>query len=68
MIDPPREELRARIAVRLGSAFERGLVNEVQRVRKEVGDARLNELGLEYKIVGEYLRGERSETSLLPTL
>jgi tRNA A37 N6-isopentenylltransferase MiaA len=46
----------------------RGLVNEVRRVRDEVGDARLNELGLEYKIVGEFLRKERDEKSLLPAL
>lgn len=68
VIDPPREELRARIDTRLASAFKRGLVEEVRRVREMVGDARLNELGLEYKIVGEFLRGERSEESLLPTL
>lgn len=68
MIDPPREELRARIDARLVSAFERGLIDEVARVREEVGDARLNELGLEYKIVGEYLRGERTQESLLPAL
>ena len=66
--DPPREELRARIDARLKSALERGLVDEVSRVREQVGGARLNELGLEYKIVGEYLRGERDEESLLPTL
>ncbi|MFA5998020.1 MAG: tRNA (adenosine(37)-N6)-dimethylallyltransferase MiaA [Candidatus Paceibacterota bacterium] len=68
VIDPPREELRARIDARLASAHERSLVEEVRRVREEVGDARLNELGLEYKIVGEFLRGERTEDSLLPTL
>lgn len=68
IIDPPREELRARIDARLASALERGLVEEVRRVREEVGDARLTELGLEYKIVGEFLRGERTEDSLLPTL
>jgi tRNA dimethylallyltransferase len=68
VIDPPREELRARIDARLKSAFERGLVDEVRRVHEAVGDARLNELGLEYKIVGEYLRNERDEASLLPTL
>ena len=55
VIDPPREELRARIDARLASALERGLVDEVRRVREEVGDARLNELGLEYKIIGEFL-------------
>lgn len=68
VVDLPREELRARIDARLKSAFERGLIEEVRRVREEVGDARLNELGLEYRIVGEYLRGERTEESLLPAL
>ena len=68
VIDPPAEELQARIDARLLSALERGLVEEVRRVRADVGDARLNELGLEYKIVGEYLRGERTEESLLPAL
>jgi len=78
VIDPPKEELRARIDARLASALSRGLIDEVCRVREEVGDTRLNELGLEYKIVGEYLRGEpffakatqgtRDEASLLPTL
>ena len=64
VIDPVREELRARIDARLASALLRGLVEEVRRVREAVGDTRLNELGLEYKIVGEYLRGERDEASL----
>nr|AEQ20531.1 tRNA delta(2)-isopentenylpyrophosphate transferase [uncultured bacterium CSLC2] len=68
VIDPPREELRARIDARLQSALQRGLIDEVLRVRDLVGDMRLNELGLEYKIVGEFLRGERDEASLLPTL
>lgn len=68
IIDPSREELRTRIDARLASALERGLIDEVRRVREEVGDARLNELGLEYKIVGEYLRDERTKDSLLPTL
>jgi tRNA dimethylallyltransferase len=68
IINPPREELRKRIDARLASAFERGLIEEVQRVRGKFGDAHLNELGLEYKIVGEFLRGERSEESLFPAL
>lgn len=65
---PPREELRARLSTRLTETFARGLVEEVRRVRERVGDTRLNELGLEYRVVGEYLRGERSEASLFPTL
>ncbi|MDE1919617.1 MAG: tRNA (adenosine(37)-N6)-dimethylallyltransferase MiaA [Patescibacteria group bacterium] len=87
IIDPPREELRARIDKRLEGAFARGLIDEVRRVRSVLakpakggspdasqnedafrGDARLDELGLEYRIVGEFLRGERSQASLLPAL
>ena len=68
VINPPQEELRMKIDERLRSALTRGLIDEVRRVRGNVGDARLNELGLEYRIVGEYLRGERTEASLLPAL
>jgi tRNA dimethylallyltransferase len=68
IIDPPKEELRQRIDMRLQEALDRGLVDEVARTRERVGDARLNELGLEYRVIGEYLRGERSEALLLPTL
>ncbi len=68
VINPEREVLRERIETRLKSAFERGLVEEVRRVREYVGDTRLNELGLEDRVIGEYLRGERGEDSLLPTL
>ncbi|HEX2792639.1 MAG TPA: tRNA (adenosine(37)-N6)-dimethylallyltransferase MiaA [Candidatus Paceibacterota bacterium] len=68
VIDPDRDELRARIRTRLARALENGLIEETERVRAYVGDERLNELGLEYRIVGEYLRGERSEDSLLPNL
>ncbi len=68
IINPERDVLRERIGLRLESAFDRGLVDEVRRVREYVGDDRLNELGLEYRVIGEYLRGERDEDSLLPTL
>jgi len=73
VVDHPKETLRARIDARLEQALARGLINEVERTRTRLGanaaaDARLNELGLEYRIIGEYLRGERSEESLLPAL
>jgi tRNA dimethylallyltransferase len=68
LINPEKKVLHARIDERLRSAFERGLIYEVRRVRADVGDKRLNELGLEYRIVGEYLRDERDEASLLPSL
>lgn len=68
VLNPERDVLRERILARLVDAFARGLVDEVGRVRAIVGDVRLNELGLEYRIIGEFLRGERDEDSLLPTL
>ena len=68
VINPPAEELRPRIDARLKSAFARGLIDEVRRVREEVGDTRLTELGLEYRVIGEYLRGERTEETLMPVL
>jgi tRNA dimethylallyltransferase len=68
VINPPAEELRMRLDARLKSALERGLIDEVKTIRERVGDTRLNELGLEYRIVGEFLRGERDEASLLPAL
>lgn len=68
ILNPERDELRARIHARLASALENGLVEEVRAVRAYVGDERLAELGLEYRIVGEYLRDERSLESLLPSL
>ncbi len=68
VINPEREVVRERIAERLEKAFARGLVEEVERVRDYVGDERLHELGLEYRIIGEYLRGDRGQESLLPVL
>jgi tRNA dimethylallyltransferase len=68
IIDLSKEELRARIDIRLEQALERGLIAEVERVRDRVGDVRLKELGLEYRVIGEYLRGERTKNSVLPTM
>jgi len=68
ILNPERDELRARIRKRLLETIDKGLVEEVRRTRERVGDERLNELGLEYKIIGEYLRGERDEDSLIPAL
>jgi tRNA dimethylallyltransferase len=68
ILNPSIEELRPRINERLKEALARGLIEEVRHTRDLYGDKRLNELGLEYKIIGEYLRDERTEASLLPTL
>lgn len=68
VMDHDRDILRDRIQLRLESALSRGLIEEVARTRDAYGDARLKELGLEYRIIGEYLRGERTKESLLPAL
>jgi tRNA dimethylallyltransferase len=68
VVDHPKEVLQERINARLEQALARGLIAEVDAVRKIVGDIRLQELGLEYRVIGEYIRGERSEESLLPAL
>ncbi len=68
ILNPERDVLRARIRKRLLETLDKGLIEEVERTRARVGDERLNELGLEYKIVGEYLRGEREYDSLIPIL
>jgi len=68
VINPEMSVLKERIATRLASTLERGLVAEVRNVRERVGDTRLNEFGLEYRIVGEYLRGERTEDTLIPAM
>lgn len=68
VLNPEREVLKERINARLKETLEKGLVEEVRQVREYVGDERLNELGLEYRVIGEFLRGERDEDSLFPTL
>ncbi len=68
VVDHPKEELQQRINTRLEQALERGLIEEVTNVREAVGDRRLHELGLEYRVIGEYLCGERTQESLLPAL
>jgi len=68
VINPPAKELREHIEIRLKNALERGLIEEARRVREEIGNERLNEFGLEYKVVGEYLRDGRTKESLLPAL
>ncbi len=68
VINPPKEILRERIDTRLKETMARGLIDEVRNIQKRVGDERLNELGLEYRVIGEYLRGERKEETIIPTL
>ena len=68
VMQPPREELRERITARLTRALAQGLIEEVERTKNRVGRARLNELGLEYRIVGEYLDGVHTKEALVEVL
>lgn len=55
----PRETMRKRIATRLAMRLQGGLVEEVQRLLGEgVSHDRLELLGLEYRWVSRYLKGE----------
>ncbi len=65
----PFSEIEERIAVRLKKALRKGLVQEVQQLKESgLSWKRLNELGLEYKIVGAFLRGELPKEQLFETL
>jgi tRNA dimethylallyltransferase len=55
----PREILEARIEKRLSERLANGMVDEVAGLRSRgVSDLRLEKLGLEYRYITRYLRGE----------
>lgn len=55
----PREILLQRIHERLCQRLERGMIDEVAGLRSRgVSDERLEKLGLEYRYISRYLRGE----------
>lgn len=61
VLDPPREELYAKINARAEAHFGAGLVEEVEALRKEGLRDDTNALGAHgYRRVCEYLRGERT--------
>lgn len=65
-LNPPFEVLEERIRARLKKTLRRGLVAETKKLRDEMGLSwnRINELGLEYRTIGEYLRGELPKKDL----
>ena len=55
----PRQILEERIEKRLGERLAAGMVDEVANLRSRgVSDTRLEKLGLEYRYITRYLRGE----------
>jgi len=55
----PREILAKRIEVRLRERLDQGMIEEVATLRSRgVSDLRLHKLGLEYRFIARYRRGE----------
>jgi len=65
-INPGLDVLMERIEYRLDSTFKKGLVAETKKMREGLGLSwkRINEIGLEYRIVSEFLRGEISRAEM----
>lgn len=52
------EKLKKRIGERLDRRLQGGMIEEVERLSKKVGWQRLNELGLEYRYIADYLQNK----------
>jgi len=64
-----RAVLRERITKRLKERLDQGMIEEVRRLRDSgVSWERLDEMGLEYRYVSRYLRGEMSRDEMFKTL
>lgn len=59
-INPGLETLMERIENRFDTTLQNGLIEETKKLREEMGLSwkRIHELGLEYRIVGAYIREE----------
>ncbi len=58
--------LKKKITSRLEERFSQGLMDEVNQL--DLSSDRLNELGLEYKIVSQYLSGDIDKDGIIPKL
>ncbi len=59
------DTLRDKIAQRLSQTLEKGLVEETKKVLADgLSETRLKEIGLEYRVVLEYLHGEITEEQM----
>lgn len=55
ILDPGAEEGRQRITQRLKERFQQGMLEEVKQLRNTIDHQWLNNLGLEYRYISEYL-------------
>ena len=68
-IDVPRDELWRRIDVRIDQRLRQGLIDEVRDLRRAgLSEARMNQLGLEYREVTAYLTGTKTKQQMLEDL
>lgn len=68
-IEVDKEELRSRLRTRAARALERGLIEETRNLLDSgVTRDRLNEIGLEYRLVLEHLDGKLTDAELLQKL
>ncbi len=56
-LNPPKETLRLKIKKRLKVRLKNGLVIEVKKLKKQLGGEKLDNFGLEYRYVNQYLDG-----------
>lgn len=65
----PREALRQRITLRLRERMNQGMIEEVKRLLESgVSFQTLDFYGLEYRFIGEYLKGELIRNDMLQKL
>jgi tRNA dimethylallyltransferase len=69
VVAPPRPVLHERIHQRLLRRIEHGMIEEVHRLMDEgLSGERIDMLGLEYRHIARYLRGELSYETMVETL
>jgi tRNA dimethylallyltransferase len=68
-VEVERDELRRRIGRRLRTRLDEGMVEEVQGLLdRGLAAERLDELGLEYREIGAFLSGRKSEEQMVSDL
>ena len=68
-INMPREELYKKIDARIEQRIKKGMIQEVENLRKKrISDKWLISLGLEYKLVTQYLQGQFSKIEMIEKL
>ncbi|MBS3903307.1 MAG: tRNA (adenosine(37)-N6)-dimethylallyltransferase MiaA [Anaplasmataceae bacterium] len=67
-LNPPREILYKKIRKRLLGRLKRGMIKEVQGLRKTLSDKRLLAFGLEYRWITRFLLGEISKKEMTDSL